>query len=62
MGGFELGILGWEVPRMMKLQEVLLKVMAKKMRWRERLEVHGYDGLTDRKNGKQSQRRMPVDV
>ncbi len=61
----------------MKLQDVLLKAMAKKMRWweaaeiigvsdrtmrrwRERLEEHGYDGLTDRRKGKQSQRGVPV--
>jgi transposase len=66
-----------EVERMMKLQDVLLKAMAKKMRWweaaeiigvsdrtmrrwRERLEEHGYDGLRDRRKGKQSQRRVPV--
>jgi transposase len=66
-----------EVERMMKLQDVLLKAMAKKMhwweaaeivgvsdrtmrRWRERLEEHGYDGLTDRRKGKQSQRRVPL--
>jgi transposase len=66
-----------EVERMMKLRDVLLKAMAKKMcwweaaeiigvsdrtmrRWRERLEEHGYDGLTDRRKGKQSQRRVPV--
>jgi len=29
-------------------------------RWRERLEQHGYDGLTDRRKGKRSQRRVPV--
>jgi transposase len=29
-------------------------------RWRERLEEHGYDGLTDRRKGKRSQRRVPV--
>jgi transposase len=29
-------------------------------RWRERLEKHGYDGLTDRRKGKRSQRRVPV--
>src|SRR5882724_8697320 len=62
---------------MMKLQDVLLKAMAGKMRWweaaeiigvsdrtmrrwRERLEKHGYDGLTDRRKGKRSQRRVPV--
>ena len=66
-----------EVERMMKLQDVLLKAMAGKMRWweaaeiigvsdrtmrrwRERLEEHGYDGLTDRRKGKRSQRRVPV--
>jgi transposase len=66
-----------EVERMMKLQDVLLKAMAKKMRWweaaeiigvsdrtmrrwRERLEEHGYDGLTDRRKGKPSQRRVAV--
>ena len=66
-----------EVERMMKLQDVMLKAMAKKIswhsaaeiigvtprtmrRWRERLEEHGYDGLTDRRKGKQSQRRVPV--
>ena len=28
-------------------------------RWRERLQQHGYDGLTDRRKGKCSQRRVP---
>ena len=68
-----------EVERMMKLQDVLLKAMAKKIRWweaaeiigvsdrtmrrwRERLEEHGYDGLTDRRKGKQGQRRVPVET
>jgi transposase len=62
---------------MMKLQDVLVKAMAGKMRWweaaeiigvsdrtmrrwRERLEEHGYDGLTDRRKGKRSERRVPV--
>src|ERR1700674_399648 len=31
-------------------------------RWRERLEEHGYDGLTDRRKGKRSQRRVAVKV
>ena len=61
----------------MKLQDVLLKAMAKKIswlsaaeiigvtprtmrRWRERLEEQGYDGLTDRRRGKASQRRVAV--
>jgi hypothetical protein len=29
-------------------------------RWRERMEEHGHDGLTDRRKGKRSQRRVPV--
>lgn len=61
----------------MKLQDVLLKAMAKKItwwaaaeiigvsdrtmrRWRERLEEHGYSGLTDRRKGKASFRRVPL--
>src|SRR3954464_12132552 len=64
---------------MMKLQDVLLKAMAKKItwwqaaeiigvtdrtmrRWRERLEEHGYDGLADRRKGKPSFRRVPLQV
>jgi transposase len=63
--------------RMMKLQDVLLKAMAKKItwwdaaeiigvtdrtmrRWRERLEEGGYSGLTDRRKGKASARRIPL--
>jgi transposase len=63
--------------RMMKLQDVLLRAMAKKItwwqaaeiigvtdrtmrRWRERLEEHGYDGLADRRKGKPSFRRVPL--
>jgi hypothetical protein len=54
---------------MMKLQDVLLKAMAKKdhlvtdrtiRRWRERLEAHGYTGLVDRRQGKPSDRRAPL--
>ena len=61
----------------MKLQDVLLKAMAKKIswataaeiigvtprtmrRWRERLEEHGYSGLADRRKGKPSFRRVPL--
>ena len=68
-----------EVERMMKLQDVLLKAMAKRIswlsaaeiigvtprtmrRWRERLEEHGYDGLRDRRRGKASQRRVPLET
>jgi transposase len=63
--------------RMMKLQDVLLKAMAKRIswadaaeiigvtdrtmwRWRERLEEHGYNGLTDRRKGKPSRQRVPL--
>jgi transposase len=39
----------------------IIGVTARTMRrWRERLEEHGYDGLTDRRKGKCSQRRVPV--
>jgi len=65
------------VERLMKLQDVLLKAMAKRIswlsaaemigvsprtmrRWRERLEEQGYDGLHDRRKGKASQRRVPL--
>jgi len=63
--------------RMMKLQDVLLKAMAKKIswadaaeiigvscrtmrRWRERMEEGGYSGLTDRRKGKPSGKRVPL--
>jgi transposase len=66
-----------EVERMMKLQDVLLKAMAKKMtwwqaaeiigvsdrtmrRWRDRMREHGYSGLTDRRKGKPSDKRVPL--
>lgn len=62
---------------MMKLQDVLLKAMAKKItwweaaeiigvtdrtmrRWRERMEEQGYSGLVDRRKGKESDRRVPL--
>ena len=68
-----------ETERMMKLQDVLLKAMAKKItwweaaeiigvsdrtmrRWRERLESDGYSGLVDRRRGKPSDRRVPLEV
>lgn len=61
----------------MKLQDVLLKAMAKKItwwdaaeiigvtdrtmrRWRERLETEGYSGLADRRKGKPSDKRVPL--
>jgi len=66
-----------EMERMMKLQDVLLKAMAKKItwwtaaeiigvsdrtmrRWRERMEKDGYSGLADRRKGKVSFRRVPL--
>jgi hypothetical protein len=59
-----------ETERMMKLQDVLLKAMAKKIlwwdaaetmrRWRERLEAEGYSGLVDRRKGKPSDKRVPL--
>ena len=62
----------------MKLQDVLLKAMAKKIkwweaaeiigvsdrtmrRWREKMEEHGYSGLADRRKGKESDRRVPLE-
>jgi len=61
----------------MKLQDVLLKAIAKKItwweaaeiigvtdrtmrRWREKMEEHGYSGLVDRRKGKESDRRVPL--
>lgn len=63
----------------MKLQDVLLRAMAKKItwwqaaeiigvtdrtmrRWRERLEQDGYSGLADRRKGKPSERRVPLET
>lgn len=68
-----------ETERMMKLQDVLLKAMAKKItwweaaeiigvtdrtmrRWRERLVSDGYSGLVDRRKGKPSDRRVPMET
>src|SRR3954469_11090833 len=68
-----------EMERMMKIQEVLLRAMAKKItwwqaaeiigvsartmrRWRERLELHGYDGLRDRRKGLVSPKRVPLEM
>src|SRR3954465_6627410 len=65
--------------RMMKIQEVLLRAMAKKItwwqaaeiigvsartmrRWRERLGLHGYEGLTDRRKGLVSPKRVPLEM
>ena len=63
--------------RAMKIQEVILRAMAKKLtwwqaaeiigisarqmrRWRWRYEQWGYDGLYDRRRGKPSPRRVPL--
>src|SRR5271165_5799071 len=43
--------------RAMKVQEVILRSMA---RWRERLEEFGYDGLFDRRRGQPSPQRVPL--
>src|SRR5216684_645018 len=63
------------VERAMKVQEVILRAMAKRIRWwqaaeiigisdrqmrRERYEEFGYDGLFDRRQGKPSPKRVPV--
>jgi transposase len=65
--------------RTMKIQEVILRAMAKKItwwqaaeiigiscrqmrRWRERYEQHGYDGLFDRRRGKPSPKRVPMEI
>lgn len=63
----------------MKVQEVILRTMAKQMtwwqaaeilgisdrsmrRWRQRYEEHGYDGLLDRRRGKPSGKRVPLET
>lgn len=65
--------------RTMKVQEVILRAMAKKIswwqaaeiigisdrqmrRWKQRYEEFGYDGLYDRRRGKPSPRRVPVET
>lgn len=67
----------WE--RAMKVQEVILRAMAKRItwwqaaeilgisdrsmrRWRERYDKYGYDGLFDRRRGKPSPKRVPVET
>src|ERR1043165_9829057 len=63
----------------MKVQEVILRAMAKRItwwpaaeilgisdrsmrRWRERYQEHGYDGLFDRRCGKPSPKRVPLET
>ncbi|HKV97637.1 MAG TPA: ISNCY family transposase, partial [Gammaproteobacteria bacterium] len=65
--------------RAMKVQEVILRAMARKItwwqaaeilgisdrqmrRWKKRYEIYGYDGLYDRRRGKPSPRRVPVET
>lgn len=65
--------------RAMKVQEVILRAMAKKLtwwqaaeiigisdrqmrRWRQRYQEYGYDGLYDRRRGKPSPKRVPVEM
>jgi len=66
------------VERAMKVQEVILRAMGKKITWwqaaeilgisdrqmrrmRERYEEHGYDGLIDRRRGRPSEKRVPLE-
>ena len=66
-----------ETERMMKLQDVILKAMAKKLSWIEAAEIagmsvrnmqrkrqayidYGYNGLFDRRRGKNSYHRVPM--
>ena len=67
------------VGRTMKIQDVILRALARRItwwqaaeiigitdrqmrRWKRRYEVYGYDGLYDRRKGKPSPRRVPVEV
>ena len=67
------------VERAMKIQEVILRAMAKKItwcqaaeiigtserhmrRWRQRYEEFGYDGLFDRRLGRPSPKRVPLET
>ena len=70
---------GAAMERTMKIQEVILQALAKKInwwqaaeimgisdrqvrRWKRRYEKYGYDGLYDRRKGKPSPRRVPVEM
>ena len=65
--------------RTMKIEEVILQALAKKInwwqaaeimgisdrqvrRWKRRYEKYGYDGLYDRRKGKPSPRRVPLEM
>jgi transposase len=66
----------WE--RAMKIQEVMLRAMARRItwwqaaeiigiscrqmrRWQRRYEEHGYEGLRDRRRGRVSEKRVPLE-
>jgi transposase len=68
-----------ETERMMKLQDVILKAMAKKLTWIQAAEIagmsvrnmqrkrqsyqdYGYNGLFDRRRGKNSYHRVPMET
>jgi hypothetical protein len=68
-----------ETERMMKLQDVILKAMAKKLTWVQAAEIagmsvrnmqrkrqayidYGYNGLFDRRRGKNSYHRVPMET
>lgn len=70
---------GPAVERAMKVQEVILRALAKRIswwqaaeilgisdrsmrRWRRRYEAWGYDGLWDRRRGRPSPRRVPLET
>lgn len=70
---------GIAVERAMKVQEVILRALGKRItwwqaaeilgisdrsmrRWRERYQEHSYDGLFDRRRGKPSPKRVPVET
>ena len=67
----------WE--RAMKIHEVMLRAMAKRItwwqaaeiigiscrqmrRWLRRYEEHGYEGLRDRRRGRKSEKRVPLEL
>ena len=72
-------VLSAAAERAMKVQEVILKAMAKLItwwqaaeilgisvrsmrRWRTRYEQSGYDGLVDRRKGRPSEKRVPMET
>jgi transposase len=74
-----LSYFGSAVERAMKVQEVILRALAKTITWQQAAEIigitgrhmrryrahyqkHGYEGLWDRRRGKPSPRRVPVEL